>query len=215
MNEEGIIEEEYHDRESIKQAIAQQNITHFWQAFSSKAYKDKIYNKLKYDQIRDKILRGELEVDEYDDSDIHSFLTLLKRQGVEDQNEMSSKISELEWESVVKKAKKKSASSIFSNRMYSVYKCALEGKVMTKIFVLFYSELIKNGLYLKQWIKVLDVILEKGKGPVLGKLRTIQLIEADLQLLMRIYIGERNKEVIENDQHLSKFNYGSRANYLI
>ena len=59
------------------------------------------------------------------------------------------------------------------------------------------------------------MILEKGKGPVLGKLRTIQLIEADLQLLMRIYIGGRNNEKIESNARLSKFNYGSRSNYLI
>ena len=62
---------------------------------------------------------------------------------------------------------------------------------------------------------MLDVILEKGKGPVIGKLRTIQLIEAGLQLLMRIYIGGRNNENIERDERLSKFNYGSRANYSI
>ena len=38
--------------------------------------------------------------------------------------------------------------------------------------------------YLKWWLKLLAVILEKGKGPIIEKLRTIQLIEADLQLLM-------------------------------
>ena len=59
------------------------------------------------------------------------------------------------------------------------------------------------------------MILEKGKGPVLGKLRTIQLIEADLQLLMRIYVGGRNNANIEDNKRLSKFNYSSRLNYLI
>ena len=83
---------------------------------------------------------------------------------------MENEISEIEWEKVVRKAKRKSASSIFSQRTYSVYKCALESKEMTKILVLFYNTLIKNGLYLKRWLKVLDVILEKGKGPILGKL---------------------------------------------
>ena len=48
-------------------------------------------------------------------------------------------------------------------------------------------------------MKVLDHILEKGKGPILGKLLTIQLIEANLQLLMRIFIGERNDKNIEKD----------------
>jgi len=32
---------------------------------------------------------------------------------------------------------------------------------------------------------------------------------------MRIYIGGRNNESIEEDTRLSKFNYGSRANYSI
>ena len=32
---------------------------------------------------------------------------------------------------------------------------------------------------------------------------------------MRIYIGERNSDKIEEDDRLSKFNYGSKANYLI
>ena len=62
---------------------------------------------------------------------------------------------------------------------------------------------------------MLDVILEKGKGPVIGNLRIIQLIEADLQLLMRIYIGERNNDNIEEDSRLSKFNYRLRLNYSI
>ena len=149
VDEQGRVVKEYSDREEIEDAIVKQNLQHFRQAFSSKAYKDKIYNKLQCDDIRDKILTGELEIDECDDSDVYKFLILLKRQNEEDQLEMSSEISEAEWERVVRKSKKKSASSIFSNRTYSVYKCALESNVMTKILVLFYSTLIKNGLYLK------------------------------------------------------------------
>ena len=57
--------------------------------------------------------------------------------------------------------------------------------------------------------------MEKGKGPIIGKLRTIQLIEADLQLLMRIFIGLRNDQEIEKDARLSKYNYGSRSGYSI
>ena len=47
----------------------------------------------------------------------------------------------------------------------------------------------------------------------MGKLRTIQLIEGDLQLLMRVFIGGRNDKNVENDDRLSTFNYGSQANY--
>ena len=83
-----------------------------------------------------------MEIEDCDDRDVHSFLTLLKNHREEEQSGNSSEISEIEWERVVKKAKRKSASSIFSNRTYSVYKCALESKIMTKILVLFYSTLI-------------------------------------------------------------------------
>ena len=59
--------------------------------------------------------------------------------------------------------------------------------------------MIRNGIYLKRWMNVLDIILEKGKELDLRKLHTIQLIEEDLQLLMRIFIAGRNEEKIEQD----------------
>ena len=61
----------------------------------------------------------------------------------------------------------------------------------------------------------MDIILDKGKGMVIGKLRTIMLIEADLQYVMRIYLNNKEREVIEKDSKISKSNYGSRKNYSI
>ena len=43
-------------------------------------------------------------------------------------------------------------------------------------------------------------MLEKGKVPLLGKLRVVHLIEADLKLIMRIFLGSRLdvfKEIVE------------------
>ena len=53
-------------------------------------------------------------------------------------------------------------------------------------------------------------MLDKGKGLVLEKLQTIKLIEADLQLIIRILLGSRNKNEIENDKRISKDNYRLR-----
>ncbi|MFN9955858.1 MAG: hypothetical protein ACK55I_22385, partial [bacterium] len=64
-------------------------------------------------------------------------------------------------------------------------------------------------------MKVLDIILDKGKGPIIGKLRTIQLVEADLQLLIRIFVGNRTSGLIEDDPSISKFNFRSRKLYSI
>ena len=43
----------------------------------------------------------------------------------------------------------------------------------------------------------------------------MQLIEADLQLLIRILINNRNKLNIEYDERILKSNYRSRMNYSI
>ena len=41
------------------------------------------------------------------------------------------------------------------------------------------------------------------------------MIKADLQILMRIFVGGRNDKNIEADERLSKYNYGWRKYYLI
>ena len=58
-------------------------------------------------------------------------------------------------------------------------------------------------------------MIGKGKGLVLGKLRIITLIEANLQFIMRIFLGDDIEEMIEDDNRFSKANYGSRKNYSI
>ena len=56
--------------------------------------------------------------------------------------------------------------------------------------------------------KLTLIAIEKKKGPVVGKLRTIQLIKVGLQLIMRIGIDNRNKYKIKEDPRISKSNYG-------
>ena len=58
-------------------------------------------------------------------------------------------------------------------------------------------------------------MLSKGKGMVLGKLRTMTLIEADLQHTMRMRLNDEEEELIEEDARTSKSNHGSRKNYSI
>jgi len=195
VNENGNVNQEIQDKASIEIAITEYNKGHFRQAYSSKAYKDKIYHRLKIDYIREKILKGELDIDDCDYEDVHNSLRLLKNYDAINQEWEEITISE--WEKVVNKSKRKSTSSIFSNRTYSIYKCTLESNKLSKILVLLYNTVIRNKWYLKRWLQVLDIILEKGKGPVIRKLRTIQLIEANLQLLIRIFIGSRNNAQID------------------
>ena len=83
---------------------------------------------------------------------------------------------------------------------------------MTKMLVRFCNTIVIKFYYLKWCTNLLAVTLEKGKRPILGKLRTTQLIEADLQLLMRMFVGGRTEGAIEIDRRISNFNYGSLVN---
>ena len=48
---------------------------------------------------------------------------------------------------------------------------------------------------------------------MLEKVRTMQLVEADFQLLMRVFVNEKMKGSIETYERNYKVNYGSRKGY--
>ena len=77
------------------------------------------------------------------------------------------------FELVVKEAKRKSTSSIFSKRGYSVCKCVLKSVRMVKVLVKFYNVIIKHKHYPARWLDMLDTMIEKGKGSLVSKLRVI------------------------------------------
>ena len=87
---------------------------------------------------------------------------------------------------MVKRSKRKSVSSVFSRRTYVVYELVNNNKNFLEVLVLFYNLVLKKGIVLKRWQDILDVMLEKGKGPLLGKLRMIELIEGDMQIITRL-----------------------------
>ena len=77
---------------------------------------------------------------------------------------------------------------MFSMRYYPARKCTLESDRVVYELVRFQKIFIKYNHYPSQCLKVADVILEKEKGPRLKK-RIFEMIEADLQLVIRSYLG--------------------------
>ena len=57
-----------------------QNLEHYHKVLKTQVFKDKIYNKLKDNGVRDKILARNLRWDAYDSKDVYEFLYLLQRQ---------------------------------------------------------------------------------------------------------------------------------------
>ena len=89
----------------------------------------------------------------------------------------------------VKKAKKHSVSLVFSNHAHEVYEYALDSPIMTFVLVIMFNVFLKRRHYPERWIKLLETSLEKGKGLMVGKLRSVTLIEGDLKIGMRISLG--------------------------
>lgn len=77
----------------------------------------------------------------------------------------------------------------------------------------FINVTIKNEHVLRRWLDVADITLEKGKGPRIDKLRIIQLIEGDLQLVFRILVSNRTSVNAEKSNRLSAFQFGNRKGF--
>ena len=67
----------------------------------------------------------------------------------------------------------------------------------------------------RRWLDIVETTTGKGKGPAIGKLRNITLIEGDLQINMRMHLNLDKGELIEGDNRFSTLNYGSRKYYSI
>ena len=92
------------------------------------------------------------------------FLTLLKRDGDRNEENWHIPITNEEWEKVVKKSKNGNTSSMLFHRTCSVCKCTLHSELVIVIFVKFYDDVVAKGICSHQWLKLLDVTLEKEKG---------------------------------------------------
>ena len=73
-------------------------------------------------------------------------------------------MNEIEFRQVFQQAKKRSTSSTFSKRDYSVCECAMKIDRMVEVLVKFYNIIMKHNHFLNIWLDFLDVTIEKGKG---------------------------------------------------
>ena len=110
---------------------------------------------------------------ECDSQSIYEFLQLLKQPESIQGKQHFQPINIEEWKTVVGRVKKRSASLIHLLRSYIIHKCTHISIRMIMILVRCYNLIIERQFYLSRWLKTLDVILEKGKGPVVDKLCTI------------------------------------------
>ena len=116
------------------------------------------------------------------------FFLLLKRQTFS-QIDNNSEIRTQEWSKAVKKATKSSASCIASTKDYSVHTCTLNSERIKQLLIRFHNLILKHNHSPKRWLHVADAMLEKVKAQKINRLRILELIKTEIQLLMRIFLG--------------------------
>ena len=70
--------------------------------------------------------------------------------------------------------------------------------------------MINHNHFPARWLDVLDAMIEKGKGNKINELRAMKIIEADFQLLMRMFLELRIVDNHEGDKRTSKLDHGYR-----
>ena len=87
----------------------------------------------------------------------------------------------IEWRKFFLKAKEGTTTSVVSGLHRGHYKTCATNDIIATMQMTIVSLAFEFGLKgVHQWHSSGDYILEKGKGPVLGNLRTIKLLECDL-----------------------------------
>ena len=95
-------------------------------------------------------------------------------------------------------------SSSPSRRHLGHYKASLKDDILCLVYSILMSTPFEFGFTLDRWLHALQVMLEKIKGqPRLDKLRVIQLMEADLNMMLHIIFGCRLIHRAEDKQLLS------------
>ena len=100
-----------------------------------------------------------------------------------------------------------------SGRHYGHYKAVLKDPQICSMYATMMSIPFELGLTLHRWEKVLQTMLEKTPGnPRIDKLRVIQIIEADLNMCLRIIFGRRLVQRAEQAGTIPSSQWGSRPN---
>jgi len=114
-----------------------------------------------------------------------------------------------DWQEVVKKTKERKSPSP-SRMHYGMFKVISNTKLEESIVHLI-KLCFRHQHALKRWHNITCIMLKKGKGSRIDKLRIIQLIECDLQLVLKVVFQKQLMPKAENMGRLTYTQHGSRA----
>jgi hypothetical protein len=141
---------------------------------------------------------------------VHDFFAHLQRPHNSDGAEIDITITPQDFIDGFKKVKERTSSSPLGRHM-GHYKAALQNKRMVEMHATMMDLPMKHKFAPARWTRAIQVLLEKDKGrPNIERLRTIQLVEANLNMVLKIIFGRRLVYHAEANHYLPKSQFGSR-----
>ena len=203
--------------EAINTALINQQYKQFGQAKDTPCVASDIRNFLPpFDvpiEVADSILDGTFNLaDKVDEpmQAVHHFFEHLQRPSTSDGSKINLTITTEDFKSGFKSVQERISSSP-SGRHMGHYKAALKCPRLVEMYTTMMDLPMKYKFSPLRWQSAIQVLLEKDKGrPNIERLRTIQLVEADLNMVLRIIYGRRLVHHAEDHKLLPKSQFGSR-----
>jgi hypothetical protein len=162
------------------------------------------------------ILDGTLEHESLTDEALAAILQQLRKHS-NVQEIIQPIITEADFKSAFKCVPEKTASSL-SGRGVHHYKACAEGSVdgladiQSAIHAAMMTVPLATGFCPERWKKAIDVMLEKIPGGVRSnKFRIIQLLEADLNQVLRIAFARNITKLVKNNKGIIRYHQYGRA----
>ena len=197
--------------------ILQRNIRHFAQESTTPFVEGPFGSQVhpfQFNHFSDSILTGKVDLSDFAFNE--AILTCVKEMAYPQQENrtdtVSAAISLEDYKSGFCKASEKTSSAP-SGQHLGHYRAALTSNSLSFVYSTVMSLTFEYGFTLERWTNALQVMLEKVVvTPRLDKLRVIQLIEADLNMVLRIVFGRRLIHRAEDRNTNLPLQRGSRPN---
>jgi hypothetical protein len=204
-------------QDEVCSEVIKRNIIHFSQAKNTPFVNGSFGNHLHpfgQNAFSESILQGKVDLDSFNVTE--AIKACVKEMtfatGEDGIDTLDSTISAIDFLSGFKTISEKLTSSP-SGRHYGHYKAVLQDPELCEMYATIMSVPFELWFGLQRWEQVYQTMLEKVKGvPRIDKLRVIQIIEADLNMSLRIIFGRRLVQRAESKGNLPNAQWGSRPN---
>ena len=203
-----------HDTKEIEARLLEWQLHHYNQASSTPFATSEWYNKLNPNILNEEdvydILRDGLPEDDRLMESSRKLFEEISSNLIPEMPAATVQFTREKFQTFYKKTKEKTSSSPSGLHM-GHWKAAALSTTISEVLSIIMRIAINNSYSLNRWKKVTGILLEKKSGhPTINKLRTIHIIESDLNYAMRMIWGREMMKWAEKHHAIHENQYGGR-----